>query len=154
MEEPKRLLVIDDDFHAYDTPRALNLAIDDLRQQGQRWAFYVNLQARAKEAIEKGQYHGLIIDNDFGDGMVTLAGLVDGVGLGIPIGYVTAYDIEGLDMQNRHTLQRKSLPYIDPVHFQRLGVTHIRKRGNNVYPELSVEDLRKSLFDFLMSIKS
>jgi len=148
MEEPKKLLVIDNDFHACDTPLAINLAIDELRQEELRWAFYLQSQARGKEAIERGSYNALLIDNDSGEGMATLAGLVNGHGIGIPIGYVTAYDVRELVFQNIR-LEQEGKPFVYVDDFQRFGVVHIRKSGNNVSKKLRLESLGKGLVNFL-----
>jgi hypothetical protein len=149
MEELRRLLVIDNDFHCYDTPVALNQAIDELREEGKRWAFYLHSQERGVEAFEDHYYHAILIDNDFGKGMTTLVQIMNGSGIGVPVAYVSAHDTSGLLMQNTQLLQKHGKPCIDPLEFENLGVSYIRKRGNHTSKELGVEDLRKSLADFL-----
>lgn len=148
MEEPKRLLVIDDDFHAYDLPSALNQAMDELRRDGKRWTFYVHSQEKCPDVLERGHYHALLIDNDFGEGMVTLAGLVNGHGIGIPIAYITSQDIDGLLVQNSD-LTRRARPTISPYEFKKYGVSHIRKKGKKFANEVTLEDLRIDLAEFL-----
>jgi hypothetical protein len=105
-------------------------------------------------AFESNHYHAVLIDNDFGEGIITLAKLVNDFGAGVPIAYVSAYDIPGLIMQNEQLLQRSEEPFIHPRDFARLGITHVRKRGNNISKELCVEDLRKGLAEFLRSASS
>jgi len=149
MEELRKLLVIDNDFHCYDTPVALNQAIDELREEGKRWAFYLHDQQKGVQIFESGLYHALLIDNDFGKGMATLVQLINGSGIGIPVAYVSAYDTSGLLMQNAQLLQSSGSLCITPLEFDSLGVMHIRKRGNNISKELRIEDLRKGLAEFL-----
>ena len=165
MPDIKKLLVIDDDFHSYDTPIALNRAIDDLRQAGSRWTFYLHDQQRGVEAFKENHYNAVLIDNDIEVGLRTLNMILP---ISIPIAYVSAFTFEQLC---RKYWQQRSIEclQINPEKFKELGIRFMRKRdimnciqirGNKrtVTHELIDEDgvtldtLQKDIYDFLKSV--
>jgi len=124
MPDIKKLLVIDDDFHSYDTPIALNRAIDDLRQAGSRWTFYLHDQQRGVEAFKENHYNAVLIDNDIEVGLRTLNMILP---ISIPIAYVSAFTFEQLC---RKYWQQRSIEclQINPEKFKELGIRFMRKR--------------------------
>ena len=87
-------MVVDNDIDKYETIQALEIAIKCLENSGISWEYVTFIQENARNSNEK--YDAIIIDNDFGEGMITLSQKIK---TGIPIGYITAYDLEGLRLQ-------------------------------------------------------
>jgi len=121
MNEPYKLLVIDNDFHAYSTPNSLNLAIDLLRNEGKRWAYYLHLQTDGVKALEQNGYNAVLIDNDFGEGMNSLDKIIQTFVSRVPIAYISAYTPEALRIQARELCERGKTG-IFPEEFERSGV--------------------------------
>ena len=138
-----RLLVVDDDFQRYDTPLALEKAIAQLSQEGTTWSCKLSAQHQVPSRLEEERYDAVLIDNDFGKGIGTLAEILVH---GIPVGYITAYDLDGLKRQYDHVEEARQ---IAPDLFADLNVTLIQKRGNNVGKDLTMQALEQQIYSFL-----
>jgi len=167
MDEPNKLLVVDNDFHAYDTPAALIQAIDDLRKEGLRWAYYLQDHHRCKEAIDGAHYHALLIDNDGDIGLKTLNEIIP---VHIPIAYVSAFTLEELK-RKYPLLENTRNGKLNPTCFKEFGIRFMRKRdivdhiitrnGKTTTtselvdePGVTFKTLQMELYNFLKSLSS
>jgi len=119
---------------------------------------------KAREAIERGHYHALLIDNDEDVGLRTLAEIVP---THIPIAYVSVFSLEHLKFKHREN--GHSLKSFDPNRFEEFGIRVIRKRelyevkvdiGKEMVTDyelrdgegVTLETLTKNIYDFLRGI--
>ena len=126
----RKLLVIDNDFESYDTPNALNSAIEKLKKKKINWSYNIGRQGFYLSALKKDEYDALIVDNDFGEGLET-AFLIRRKYKKIPILYISVYDMEGLRMEYDYLAERKMigdrpiLGLVNPDIFKSVGVTYL-----------------------------
>lgn len=140
-----RLLFVDEDADDYGLRSALDSSIERLNQEGFNWAYELCRQHSQAVQYPKDKFDALLIDNDFGQGLVTLTRLKP---LEKPVAYVSAYDMNGLIMYHDLYMRRIDI-CVNPQKFDKLGIRLIRKRGRNVGVDVSPEDTQKALCDFL-----
>jgi hypothetical protein len=141
-----KLLVVDDDLHSYPTPIALDGAIERLKGESVVWAYDSCRQAEATQILKEAGYRAVMIDNDFGDGVSTLAEVLK---MNLPIAYISAYDMDGLRLQFRLIPEARLL---STSTFESGCLTLIRKPGRNVGRDVSLQSLERGIYDFLKSV--
>ena len=141
MNNHRKLLVVDDDFGEYDTPEALTIAIGRLKSEALNWSYEVCKQSQAMEKWTSQRFNAVLIDNDFGDGVPTLS---EAIKTKIPIGYVSAYDLEGLSLQSQYVPEARGIEFR-----VFLEVTLIQKGGHNIAKDVTKEMLEDRIYHFL-----
>lgn len=137
MANIKTLLFVDNDAAEYDTPLALSRAIQRIGTVS--WVTKALRQREAQEVLRYELPNLAIIDNDFGLGVWALGHAVEN---GIPVGYISAYNREGLKQQPE--AMRRGIEI-----FEHHLVTLIQKRGKTISRDLTAEGLEESLYSFL-----
>ena len=138
------LLIIDDDFAKYDTPDALDCALEKLKKENINWSHHVCNQSNAVDLLTNARFDAILLDNDFGEGIRTLSQIL---AKKIPIGYISAYDLGGLIMQYNNITRD-----VEPTDFEKIGITLIQKPGKNISRDIPIGSLRQEIYLFLKEI--
>ncbi|OIO66073.1 hypothetical protein COY28_03395 [Candidatus Woesearchaeota archaeon CG_4_10_14_0_2_um_filter_57_5] len=129
------LLVVDEDLYRYDTPVALQGAL----RQRPDWRMCHETDHR--KVLDYSGIDAVLVDNDFGAGRESAQQLLD---QGLDVGYVTAYDRNGLALQE----QRRHGPWP----FDHPNLTLLAKPGKNVNAQRTTTDLEAQMVAFLDSV--
>lgn len=151
MARDLKLLVVDEDFDKYDTEPAIHDAFERLEKEQINWSYNLCCQQRDALQRSKASYDALLIDNDFGRGIITLAEMLP---LEKPTAYITAYDLSGLMMQHSDLIKRagRGAALVNPEEFRSLGVTLIRKKGKHVGKNVTQQDMNEQIYEFLKRV--
>ncbi|MBD3310333.1 hypothetical protein GF351_03885 [Candidatus Woesearchaeota archaeon] len=145
----RHVWIVDNDASKYNTPEALCSAARRLREEGIEWKIHPTSQHMAPRQIQDPD--AIIVDNDTGDGLVTLPMLLDM--FSVPTAYVTVYDRTQLKNQFDAIMDGRypsSLTgHADPRIIEEKGVVLIRKAGRNVNKDYGAEKLQNDLYQFL-----
>ncbi|MBT7902714.1 hypothetical protein HN587_02550 [Candidatus Woesearchaeota archaeon] len=141
------VLVVDDNFSSSKFSVAIIGAQRTLRRTGHLWTYANCVQDEAVNKVDLLSADAVIIDNDYGHGMVTVNRLLRDETL--PIAYVSAYDLEGLRLQEERL--PRALHRSTPEDLVEKGVVIIRK---NLGSPRSIDSLVEDITHFLVGISS
>lgn len=144
-----KILVVDDEFEKGNTPQALKRVANRLRYGRVEISYYTSRHEHAATSLNNG-YNALLIDNNHGTGLITLAKIRDRK---IPIVYISPYPLDYL-MHQYAPLFKAEIECVNPLDFKRLGITFVKREVKSPNGETATRGLERELYAFLMRIRT